>query len=209
MPFSARLSQTKATADSWFSGGEKRKEKPTDKHRLRYHMQMLFFLPFPFPFFFPLCTLLEGASRALNMQLLCHYCQPGCLSASRRLNALPPPALSLPPPPRLLLLHLPRLPLQVIIQSATRRPSNRKLTATPGYVGSVSLQSPPRSGPAYLSVSHTFRWGGGEGVQCVKMGGVPVLIGKKNKTKQNPALFRGPRLCLQLEDKKNPTVSPL
>lgn len=148
-----RLSQTKAAADSWFSGGEERREKPTDKHRLHSYMQMLFFLPFAFPFFF-LCTLLEGASRALNMQLLCHYCQPGCLSANRRLNALPPP-----PPfasPILLLL----LPLQVIIQSATRRPSNRKLTVTPGYVGSVSLQSPPRSGPAYLSVSHTFRRGG-------------------------------------------------
>lgn len=98
LPFSACLSQTEATADSWFSGGEKREKKPTDKHRLHYYMQMLFFPPFPF--FFPfLCTLLEGASRALNMQLLCHYCQPGCLSANRRLNALPPPLPSHTPPP--------------------------------------------------------------------------------------------------------------
>lgn len=36
-------------------------------------------------------------------------------------------------------------PSQVIIQSATRRPSKQKLTAIRGYVGNVSLLLPPRS----------------------------------------------------------------
>lgn len=55
LAFSARLSQTKATADSWFSGGERRREKPTDKHRLHSYMQMIYFLPscFCLFFFFP------------------------------------------------------------------------------------------------------------------------------------------------------------
>lgn len=100
LPFSACLRQTKATADSWFSGGEKAKEKPTDKHRLHSTCRCHFFTPsLPFPFFssFAGCWRGGGASGALNMQLLCHYCQPGCVSANRRLNALPPPLL--PPPP--------------------------------------------------------------------------------------------------------------
>lgn len=36
------------------------------------------------------CMLLKQTSRALNMELLCHYCHSGCLSWKHELNALPP-----------------------------------------------------------------------------------------------------------------------
>lgn len=46
-------------------------------------------------FFFFFCSPpLDRANRALNMQLLCHYCHRGCLSANHRLNALPPPPIT-------------------------------------------------------------------------------------------------------------------
>lgn len=95
LAFSARLSQTKATADSWFSGGGKKREEADRQTAPALIHADAVFSPSCFCLFFFLCTLLEGAKGALNVQLLCHYCQPGCLSANRRLNALPSP----PPTP--------------------------------------------------------------------------------------------------------------
>lgn len=79
-----RFSQTEAVADSWFSGGKK---KQTNRPPALY-MQIRFF------FCFFCSPPLDRANRALNMQLLCHYCHPGCLSANHRLNALPPPPIT-------------------------------------------------------------------------------------------------------------------
>lgn len=40
------------------------------------------------------CILLKQISRALNMELLRHYCHSGCLSCEHKLNALPPPPIT-------------------------------------------------------------------------------------------------------------------
>lgn len=62
------------------------KKKPADKQTAcTLHANTIFFFRSP-----PL----DRANRALNMQLLCHYCHRGCLSANHRLNALPPPPIT-------------------------------------------------------------------------------------------------------------------